>query len=89
MVQVDASNTGIGAVLSQMDAEGADYPIAFISHKLLPREVNYPIIEKECLAIIWSIEKFQPYLFGQSFVVQTDRNLLSWLKQVETKNARL
>ena len=89
IVQVDASDRGIGAVLSQTDEEGADHPIAFISRKLLPREVNYPIIEKECLAIIWSVEKFQPYLFGQPFVVQTDHHPLSWLKQLKTKNARL
>ncbi|XP_072182290.1 uncharacterized protein [Diadema setosum] len=89
IVQVDASDRGIGAVLSQTDEEGVDHPVAFISRKLLPREVNYPIIEKECLAIIWSVEKFHPYLFGQSFVIQTDHNPLSWLKQLKTKNARL
>ncbi|XP_071490086.1 uncharacterized protein [Diadema antillarum] len=68
IVQVDASERGIGAVLSQRDDEGDDHPVAYISRKLLPREQKYATIEKECMAIVWSIQKFQPYLFGRQFL---------------------
>ena len=51
VLQTDASNRGIGAVLSQRDAEGGEIPIAYFSKKLLPREEHYSTIEKECLAI--------------------------------------
>ncbi|XP_063955624.1 uncharacterized protein LOC135154209 [Lytechinus pictus] len=89
IVQVDASDPGIGAVLSQKNDEGEDHPIAYISRKLLPREVKYAIVEKECMAIVWSVRKFQPYLFGRQFVVQTDHNPLRWLQQMKNDNARL
>ena len=48
-LQTDASDRGVGAVLSQLDDEGDDHPVAFFSQILLPRE-KYSTIEKECLA---------------------------------------
>ena len=51
ILQTDASNRGVGAVLSQRDDEGVERPVAFYSKKLLPREERYSTIEKECLAI--------------------------------------
>ena len=54
-----ASDDGIGAVLLQeFEGEGR-LPIAYASKKLLPRERNYSVIEKECLAIIRGVEKFR------------------------------
>ena len=88
ILQTDASDTSIGAVLSQV-VDKDEHPIAYISRKLLPRERNYATIEKECLAIIWAIETFRYYLFGNSFSVETDHNPLVWLNQVKTKSQRL
>ena len=51
ILQTDASDYGIGAVLSQQDNNGDDHPVAYYSKKLLPRENRYSIVEKECLAI--------------------------------------
>lgn len=51
VLQTDASEVGVGAVLSQRNPEGGDHPIAYFSHKLLPREQRYATVEKECLAI--------------------------------------
>ena len=50
-LQTDASEYGLGAVLSQKDEEGLEHPVVYISRKMLPRECNYATIEKECLAI--------------------------------------
>ena len=50
-----ASDRGVGAVLSQLDDQGRDRPVAYYSRKLLPREKKYSTIEKECLAIKLSI----------------------------------
>ena len=53
ILQTDASNMGVGAVLSQGSEE--DQPIAYFSRKLLPRERNYSVVEKECLAVVLGI----------------------------------
>ena len=52
MMQTDGSEVGLRAFLSQKDHDDNEYPVAYGSRKLLPREVNYATIEKECLAIL-------------------------------------
>ncbi len=56
-LQTDASDVGIGAVLSQMEGE-VDRPVAYFSRKLLPREKNYAAMDKECLAIVEGVKHF-------------------------------
>ena len=89
ILQTDASDVGVGAVLSQLDDAGNDHPIAYYSRKLLPREKNYSTIEKECLAIKVSVEHFQAYLVGRRFTIQTDHRALQWLNEVKDRNSRL
>ena len=89
VVQTDASVVEMGAVLSQTDENGHKHPIAFASQKLKPREQKYAIIEKECLAIIWALGFFYPYLYGQHFVIETDHQPLKCLQQMKNKNQRL
>ena len=65
LLQTDASEQGLGAVLSQRDPEGQENPVAYANRKLQPREKNYSTIEKECLAVIWAFKIFYTYLYGQ------------------------
>ena len=58
ILYTDASGEGIGAVLHQKDDQGKERIIACASRALNQHEKNYPITEKECLAIVWGIEKF-------------------------------
>lgn len=89
VLQTDASERGLGAVLSQTDHEGKEHPIAYASRKLLPRESNYSTIEKECLAVVWALKFFRIYLYGQAFVIQTDHQPLAWLQRMKDSNSRL
>jgi hypothetical protein len=87
-LQTDASDAGIGAVLLQ-DYNGDKYPVAYASKKLLPRERAYSVIERECLALVWAIKKFQTYLYGQEFVLQTDHQPLVYLDKCKVTNSRI
>ena len=71
MLRIDASDRGIGSILMQ-EKDGILHPVAYASRKLLPREQNYSAIEREALAIVWAISKFDLYLFGRPFVIQTN-----------------
>lgn len=76
VVQTDASQTGLGGVLLQQDNEGSWQPVVYLSKKLLPREQNYSTVKKECLALVWALTKLRPYLWGNTFEVQTDYSSL-------------
>ena len=65
------------------------YPVYYASRKLLPREQAYTISEKECLAIVWAIKKFEPYLHGTEFTIETDHSALKFLEKAKFDNARI
>ena len=89
ILQTDASDRGLGAVLSQYDDTGEEHPVAFYSRKLSSREGKYAAVEKECLAIKAATHAFRVYLLGRHFVVQTDHRALEWLDRMKDNNARL
>src|SRR6266498_2108358 len=76
----DASDVGLGAVLMQEDDQGKDRVICYEAKTLLPVEKNYPTTEKECLAVMWTMQKFKHFLRGgQLFEVYTDHAVLKTL----------
>lgn len=89
LLQVDASNRGLGAILSQVDSEGAEHPVAFASKKLAVREERLSTTEKECLGMVWAVEVFRYYLYGRTFTLQTDHNPLVWLNKVRGNSRKL
>ena len=91
ILQTDASALGIGAVLLQVQSDTMPRPIAYWSRKLKPAEVKYATIERELLAIIEAVRKFHVYLYGSTFVLETDHMPLAYLKKYSEncKNGRL
>ena len=88
VLRTDASNTGIGAVLLQQK-EGELHPIIYASKKLSETEKNYSVAEKEYLAVVWAVRKFEPYLYGVHFTLETDHQALQYLNKSKTENGRL
>lgn len=66
ILQIDASDIGIGAVLQYEN--GIKKPVAYANKKLASSQT----VEKEYFAIIWAVQKFQRYLFGKEFFFETD-----------------
>ena len=77
IVHSDASDIGLGAVLSQVGEDGEEHPIAYANRKLKPREARYSTIKKECLAAVWGLKHFEHYLYGQPFTLITDHRPLA------------
>jgi len=89
ILRTDPSNTGIGAILLQEES-GVKHPVAFASRKLLTRERDYSTIEKENVAIVWAIQKFQNFLYGKEFILETDHQPLLFLGKAQYgQNGRL
>ncbi|KAK3508037.1 hypothetical protein QTP70_011080 [Hemibagrus guttatus] len=91
IVEVDASTTGVGAVLSQQQGNTRKlHPCAFFSRKLNPAEVNYDIGNRELLAVKLALEEWRHWLEGAKhpFTVLTDHKNLEYLRAAKRLNPR-
>jgi len=74
LVETDASDFGIGAILSQQGR-----PIAFLSKALGPSKRAWAIYSKEMLVVMEAIKTWRPYLLGRKFQIQTDQTSLKFM----------
>ena len=90
ILQVDASDVGIGAVLLQ-EHSGILHPVCFTSIKLKTYQRKYSTIEKEALAILLALDKFHVYIGSptETLHIYSDHNPLSFIHKMENKNQRL
>jgi hypothetical protein len=90
VVDTDASNVGVGGVLSQVQG-GKERAIAYYSKTLNKAERNYCVTRRELLAIVRTLEHFHKYLYGQEFHLRKDYYALTRLvcfKNLEGQTAR-
>ncbi len=91
VVEVDASEVGVGAVLSQRaTSDDKVHPCAFFSHRLSPAERNYDIGNRELLAVKLALEEWRHWLEGSGvpFVVWTDHKNLEYIQSAKRLNSR-
>ena len=79
VLDTDASNVSIGAVLSQVQG-GEERVIAYASKRLSDVERRYCTTKRELFAVIYAVRWFRSYLIGRHFVIRTDHSALRWLK---------
>jgi hypothetical protein len=88
VLRTDACDTGLGAVLLQ-EHDKTLFPVAYGSRKLSAAEKNYSVSERECLGIVFGISRFERYLYGRKFILETDHQPLAYLAQAKLSNGRL
>ena len=91
ILQVDASDSGVGGVLLQKSEDDILHPVTYFPTKLKPHQKRYSTIEKETLALLTALEKFSIYLdhAGPKILVYSDHNPLKFVNGMKNKNARL
>jgi RNase H-like domain found in reverse transcriptase len=78
-VQTDSSETGIGAVL-QRKGENGTRPEVYMSRKLNATEKNYPVHERELLAVVGALQEWRAYFIENKFIVKPHHRPLQYLK---------
>ena len=91
VVEVDASDSGVGGVLSQRSADDQKlHPCAFFSRRFLPAERNYDVGNRELLAVVAALEEWRHWLEGAEhpFLIWTDHKNLTHLRAAKRLNGR-
>ena len=89
ILDTDASETSLGAVLSQCHPDGTEYVIAYASRLLTKPEQNNCVTRKELLAVVTFLNHFRHYLIGRPFTIRTDHGALTWLQNFKSPEGQL
>jgi len=83
ILTTDAFDKGLGAMLSTSRQTVTE----FASRALTSTETKYTTSEKECLTVVWATHKFQHYILGNTFTLETDHKPLEWLESHKQSHA--
>ena len=89
ILDTDASETGIGAVLSQVDTEGRERVVAYGNCLLMKPERRYCVTRRELLAVVTFVRQYRSYLTGRQFLLRTDHGSLTWLRNFREPEGQL
>ena len=89
ILYTDASDYAVGAILVQKDDSGMERVIQYVSQALSTSQRKWSVTEKECWAIVFSLDKLKPYLYGAQFVINTDHKALKSLFIKQMNNTRI
>ena len=78
ILHCDASGTAVGAVLTQVDDEGVEHPVKFLSKALSPAQCKYSIGELECLAVLLAIRKWKKFIAGTTISGTTHMHMRAY-----------
>ena len=87
-MDTDASNTGIGHTLLQMQwckksGKPEQKPIAFASKSLTKSQRRYCVTRRDLLAVVTFVQQFHHYLLGRRFIIRIDHSALQWITGLE------
>ncbi len=88
-IHVDVCDVGLGAALMQRDDNSRYVVVAYASRALDKSERTYSSPEKECLAVIWALEHFRPYIEGLHVTIFSDDSSLRWIMSRLNLSGRL
>ena len=88
-LQTDASDVGVGAVLTQRDSKGDEHVVAYYSRTLGDAETRYSTFEKEALAALLALKHFRVYLLSKPFVLETDNRALTFILNLKEPPGRI
>lgn len=89
VLQTDASGIGGSAVLYQEGPAQERHVVSYASVRFNKTEQKYHINEQECLAVVWAIKRYRPYLEDKPFTLRTDSKALTWLHQFRESKSKL
>ena len=89
ILDTDASDVAVGAVLSQIQDDGTERVIAYASRVLSKSERRYSVTRRELLAMVTFISYFRQYLLGRHFQLRTDHSSLTWLRNFRNPEGQL
>jgi hypothetical protein len=79
VLDVDASDIALGAVLGQEQDDKEVHPVYFWSRQLCAAEKNYSVTDRECLAVVAALKKLRPYVLGRKVTIYGDHAAVKWI----------
>ena len=88
ITEADASQHGLGAIISQEQHDHKLYPVAYASWALPPTEKRYAIIDLKTLVVVWAVTHFHAYLYGHDVLVCTDNSAVRAVQETPSTSGK-